>query len=135
MNIDTFNTDREAVAEIGKRVRNLRLNDTARQMSQNELAKRAGISRSTVARFEQKGEISLLPLIAILRAMKLLSNLNRLVPEDVVISPIAISKMQKEKAIQRIRINSIEFPKIPTFDFPKMPVIKIPKIKDFNDKS
>ncbi|WXU00090.1 MAG: hypothetical protein Ctma_0801 [Catillopecten margaritatus gill symbiont] len=120
MKIDKFNTDREAVAEIAVRIRNLRLNDSTRQMSQSELAERAGISRSTVARFEQKGEISLLPLIAILRAMGLLSKLNNLVPEEVAISPIEMSKKQKKKPVQRIRPstsfeNTGTFPKITGF--------------------
>jgi transcriptional regulator with XRE-family HTH domain len=103
MEIDNFNTDQEVVAEIAVRIRNLRLNDSTNQMSQQQLAKRAGISRSTVARFEQKGEISLMPLIAILRVMKLLPNINQLVPENVAISPMQVSKM-KSKAVNRQRV-------------------------------
>ena len=104
MEIDNFNTDQEVVAEIAVRIRNLRLNDLANQMSQNELATRAGISRSTVARFEQKGEISLMPLIAILRVMKLLPNINQLVPENIALSPMQVSKMEsKNTKRQRVR--------------------------------
>lgn len=104
MEIDNFNTDQEVVAEIAAKIRNLRLNDPASQMSQNELATRAGISRSTVARFEQKGEISLMPLIAILRVMKLLPNINQLVPENIALSPMQVSKMEsKNTKRQRIR--------------------------------
>ncbi|MBL7005181.1 MAG: helix-turn-helix domain-containing protein [Gammaproteobacteria bacterium] len=104
MEIDNFNTDQEVVAEIAVRIRNLRLNDLANQMSQNELAIRAGISRSTVARFEQKGEISLMPLIAILRVMKLLPNINQLVPENIALSPMQVSKMEsKNTKRQRVR--------------------------------
>ncbi len=104
MEIDNFNTDQEVVAEIASRIRNLRLNDPVSQMSQNELAKRAGISRSTVARFEQKGEISLMPLIAILRVMKLLPNINQLVPKNIALSPMQVSKMKSKSATkQRIR--------------------------------
>jgi len=103
MKINTFNTDQEVVAEIASRIRNLRLNDPANRMSQNELAECAGISRSTVARFEQRGEISLMPLIAILRVMKLLPNINQLVPENVAISPMQVSKM-KSKAVNRQRV-------------------------------
>ncbi|AYQ56971.1 helix-turn-helix domain-containing protein [Bathymodiolus thermophilus thioautotrophic gill symbiont] len=104
MNVNNFKTDQEIVAEIATRIRNLRLNDPAHQMSQSELAQRAGISRSTVARFEQKGEISLLPLIAILRVMGLLSNFDHLVPKEVVISPMQVSRMQAKKTSrQRVR--------------------------------
>jgi len=104
MNVDNFNTDQEVVSEIASRIRNLRLNDPVSQMSQNELAKRAGISRSTVARFEQKGEISLMSLIAILRAMKLLSNINQLVSENITLSPMQVSKMKsKNTKRQRVR--------------------------------
>jgi transcriptional regulator with XRE-family HTH domain len=104
MEIDNFNTDQEVVAEIAVRIRNLRLNNSTNQMSQQELAKCAGISRSTVARFEQKGEISLMPLIAILRVMKLLPNINQLVPENIALSPMQVSKMKSKKVIrQRIR--------------------------------
>ena len=103
MEIDTFNTDQEVVGEIAARIRNLRLNDPVNQMSQQELAKRAGISRSTVARFEQKGEISLMSLIAILRVMRLLPNINQLMPENIAISPMQVSKM-KSKTVNRQRI-------------------------------
>jgi len=104
MNVDNFNTDKEVIAEIASRLRNLRLNDPGRQMSQQQLADRAGISKSTVARFEQKGEISLMPLIAILRVMKLLPNINQLVPENIALSPMQVSKMEsKNTKRQRIR--------------------------------
>jgi len=104
MNIDNFNTDQEIIAEIASRLRNLRLNDPERQMSQQQLADRAGISKSTVARFEQKGEISLMPLIAILRVMKLLPNINQLVPENIALSPMQVSKMKsKNTKRQRVR--------------------------------
>lgn len=103
MKIDNFNTDQEVVAEIASRIRNLRLNDPTSQMSQNDLATRAGISRSTVARFEQKGEISLMPLIAILRVMKLLPNINQLVPENISLSPMQVSKL-KSKNVTRQRV-------------------------------
>jgi len=53
--------------------------------------------------FEQRGEISLMPLIAILRAMKLLPNINQLAPEEVVLSPMQTSKM-KSKNITRQRV-------------------------------
>ena len=80
------------------------MNDPISQITQNELAARAGISRSTVARFEQKGEISLMPLIAILRVMKLLPNLNQLVPENIALSPMQVSKMKsKNTTRQRVR--------------------------------
>ncbi len=105
MKIDNFNTDQEVVAEIATRIRNLRLNDPASQITQNELATRAGISRSTVARFEQKGEISLMPLIAILRVMKLLPNINQLVPEEITLSPMQVSKI-KSKTVNRQRVRS-----------------------------
>ncbi len=103
MNVDNFNTDQEIIAEIASRLRNLRLNDPEHQMSQQQLADRAGISKSTVARFEQKGEISLMPLIAILRVMKLLPNINQLVPENIALSPMQVSKL-KSKSITRQRI-------------------------------
>jgi len=104
MNVDNFNTDQEVVAEIASRLRNLRLNDPERQMSQQQLADRAGVSKSTVARFEQKGEISLMPLIAILRVMRLLSNINQLVPENIALSPMQVSKMKsKNTKRQRVR--------------------------------
>jgi transcriptional regulator with XRE-family HTH domain len=96
-------TDKEIVAEIAVKIQNFRLNDPAHQMSQAELARRAGISRSTVARFEQKGEISLLSLIAILRVLGLLSNFDQLVPKEIAISPMQISRMQAKKTRQRVR--------------------------------
>ncbi len=104
VNIDNFVSDTEAIRELARRIRYLRLNDPTRRMSQSDLAQRAGISRSTVARFEQKGELSLPALIGILRALELFSNLDQLVPEQLPISPMAVSRAEsKHKPRQRVR--------------------------------
>ena len=68
----------DAYKEIGRRLRVARLNT---DLSQSELAKLAGISESTVKRAETaSGNITLTALIAILRALRKIDQLDLFLP-------------------------------------------------------
>lgn len=72
-------TDEAILAELGQRIRAARL---ARNVSQIDLAREAGIGRVTLQRIEDGSSSSLTSLIRVLRALKLLSGLDAIVPEQ-----------------------------------------------------
>jgi transcriptional regulator with XRE-family HTH domain len=71
----SLKTDTEAVAELVEKCRELRLRQN---MSQHEVAERAGIALRTYRRFEQEGQISLERFVAVVRALKRMPELERL---------------------------------------------------------
>ena len=96
MDIDEKTTDQHLLAELGERISQHRVN---RNLTQKQLAEMAGISEPTLQRLEY-GEVSqLTTLIRILRALKLLGNLDQLIPEPPP-SPIQQAKL-KGKTRQR----------------------------------
>lgn len=97
-NIESINTDEAILAEMGSRLARQRL---GLNLTQNELADRAGISKSTVERIEGGGSAQLSSWIRILRALGFVEGLNQLVPEPQP-SPIAQLKL-RGKERQRAR--------------------------------
>ena len=89
-------SDETVLETLGHRISQYRVN---RNLTQKQLAKMAGISEPTLQRLEY-GEVSqLTTLIRILRALKLLGNLDHLIPEPPP-SPIQQAKL-KGKTRQR----------------------------------
>lgn len=78
MHIDIETTDAAILAELGSRLRRIRLE---RNLSQAQLAKEAGVGRITLQRIEDGGSPSLTNLIRLLRALDLLDGIERLIPE------------------------------------------------------
>ena len=83
-------SDRAALKELGSRIARHRLN---KNLTQAALAAEAGVSTPTVQRIEQGKSTQASNLIRILRALKLLANLEILIPEPAV-SPIQQVKMR-----------------------------------------
>lgn len=83
-------SDRGILKEIAMRLKRRRLNIN---MSQQELADRAGISRNTVSYIEQGESFGVLTLIQVLRALEALDGLDSFVP-DPGISPIQLARMK-----------------------------------------
>ncbi|MCO8068826.1 MULTISPECIES: helix-turn-helix domain-containing protein [Acinetobacter] len=78
------------IAEVlGQRLKRARLN---RDMTQVEVADRAWVSKKTVLKAE-KGDVRLADLIAILRALEMLDELDSFLPEPPL-SPIQLLKLR-----------------------------------------
>ena len=88
MNIHTLN-DKAIASDIGDRIRSLRLR---RNQTQIELARAASLSLNTLKALERgKGKLS--TLIAVLRELDALGNLDELIPKQKI-SPLQLAKMQ-----------------------------------------
>ncbi|MDX9932469.1 MAG: helix-turn-helix transcriptional regulator [Bacteroidales bacterium] len=84
--------------ELGKRVRATRMR---KRLTQRELAVKAGISLFSVAQIERGHPVSVGIFIPVLRVLRLLDNLEMLLPE-IGPGPIEILK-QKGKTPMRVR--------------------------------
>lgn len=99
MKLTSDNSDGAVLKEIGNRIARYRLNQDKTQAA---LAQEAGVSNRTITRVENGNSIQASSLIRILRALKLLENLDGLIPEPVA-SPVQQLKMQGK---QRKRASS-----------------------------
>ncbi len=86
-------SDKAIVRDIGKRIRQMRLN---KNISQKTLSEKIGIHRVTLSKIERGQRISLLTLIQIMRGLGELQRLENIVPEDII-SPIQLAKLQGKK--------------------------------------
>jgi transcriptional regulator with XRE-family HTH domain len=77
MDFTRSTTDPAALAELGERLARHRLRAN---LTQADLARRAGISKRTLIRIESGESAQLTHLIRLLRALDLLGNLDALVP-------------------------------------------------------
>ncbi len=91
-------TDKHVLETIAKRLKEYRVH---KRFTQQELAEKSGISEYSVQKMEQGKPVSLRIFIPILRTLKLLNQLESLVP-DVSISPIQLLEQQGTK-VQRVR--------------------------------
>lgn len=89
-------TDRRVLAEWGARLARYRLN---RNLTQDQLAREAGVSKRTIVRLENGESTQLTNLVRILRALGLLDNMDALVPTPLT-SPV---EALKEKTRERRR--------------------------------
>jgi putative transcriptional regulator len=93
-----ISTEKQILAALAKRLKAFRIR---KQFTQKELAEKSGVSLATIQKIEQGKSVSLHLLLSVLRSLKLLANLETLVP-DVSISPIELLKQQGTKK-QRVR--------------------------------
>jgi putative transcriptional regulator len=93
------NTDAAILAELGERLTHSRL---ARNFKQDDLARMAGVSKRTIERLEKGESVQLTNLIRALRALEMVQNLERLVPESTP-SPLRQLKLRGK---QRHRASS-----------------------------
>ncbi len=98
MNWNELN-DRAIIEELGKRVRQYR---QKKNMTQLQLAEYAGISIFTVAQIERGKAVSISMWLPLLRVLRLLDNLEMLLPE-IKISPVELLKKNSKKEQKRIR--------------------------------
>ena len=90
MEINDNLSDAAVLEELGQRIARYRLN---RNMTQGALATESGVSTPTVQRLEKGQSTQASNLIRILRTLKLLENLDALVPEPAI-SPLQQARMQ-----------------------------------------
>lgn len=90
MKISDLSSDRLVQTELGNRVARQRLN---RDISQDDLAEEAGISKRTLVRLEGGKPVNTTSLIRTLRALGLLARLDSLLPPDAI-SPIQRAKLE-----------------------------------------
>ena len=86
-------TDPAIVKEIGKNLKQMRLNQN---ISQEQLAELSGINRVTISRLEGGRAATLLTVVQILRALNKLDILN-IFSEEPEISPIQLLKLQEKQ--------------------------------------
>ncbi|TWT32860.1 helix-turn-helix domain-containing protein [Blastopirellula retiformator] len=86
----TTKSDDEILRELGDRLRRERLN---RNLTQAHLAAEAGIARRTLQKAEEGEVTTLATMVAILRGLGLLSQLENLLPEQTL-SPVQLARMQ-----------------------------------------
>ncbi|RPI19115.1 MAG: XRE family transcriptional regulator [Ignavibacteriae bacterium] len=85
--------DPAVVKEIGNALKQMRLNVN---LSQEQLAKKSGLDRTTISRIESGRAATLLSLVQILRALDKLNIMNIFVQEPEI-SPIKLLKLQEKK--------------------------------------
>ena len=87
--------NKEILLDLGKKLKQHRLNQN---LLSEELANLSGVSVRTITGFE-RGEknISLVNFIELLRALKLINDLNAIIPQLPLISPLQIIKIEKKK--------------------------------------
>jgi len=83
-----FKTDQELVAELAARVSQERVRQN---ITQQALAELSGVTYSTIRHFERSGKIGLERLVALLRALKKLDELEHF------LAPVPISPMERLK--------------------------------------
>ncbi len=102
MKIETLNSDKRVLDEIGARIARTRLE---RNVSQEQLATEAGVSKSTVERLEAGREVRMASFVRVLRALGLLERIEALLPEPLP-SPVERLKLhgrQRKRAGTRRR--------------------------------
>ena len=84
MQFNTWDTDEALLEELGRRLAACRL---AMQLTQSALAFEAGISKRTLERIEAGVSVQTTSLVRVLRALRLIENLETLAPSSVQQAP------------------------------------------------
>lgn len=85
-------TDKGIGAEIGSRIKSLRLR---KNMTQQQTAEAAGLSLNSIKALESgKGKLS--SLIAVMRELGALDSLDAFIP-DIPVSPLQLARTQRKK--------------------------------------
>ena len=71
-------SDKAVLRDLGQRLRQARLR---RNLSQQELADRAGLNRATISEYERGASTSTLTLVQVLRALEMLDELAGFLPD------------------------------------------------------
>ena len=91
--------DQAVLAEIGERINRQRLN---RNITQVDLARRAGVTRIVVQRLENGHGCNLESLIKILRSLDLIDQLDSFLPRPGI-SPVQLAKLRGNERLRASR--------------------------------
>ena len=91
-------SDKAILTELGERVSRQRLN---RNVTQTDLAEKAGVARIVVQRLEGGRGCTLENLIRILRALELLDQLDAFLPEPGL-SPLQLAKFRGRERLRAV---------------------------------
>lgn len=94
-------SDKAIVNELGIRIKRNRL---LKNYTQQELADRAGLGKSTLQKLEYGSSVTIKTLIQVLRALKELDALDNFIPEPGF-SPIELQKLKGKSRIRASRKN------------------------------
>jgi len=83
-------SDKALLRDLGQRLRQARLR---RNLSQQELAEKAGLNRTTISEYERGASTSTLTLVQVLRALERLEELENFLP-DPGPSPLELAQRQ-----------------------------------------
>jgi putative transcriptional regulator len=97
MHLSDLHTDDAVLRELGQRLEHLRL---ARNISQEELGRMAGVSRATIIRVERGESVQLSTMVKLWRALDLLPEIDAAVPERRD-SPIADAERESRRRERR----------------------------------
>lgn len=99
-------SDQATLTELGTRIARHRLN---KNMTQQALAMEAGVSTPTIQRLENGASTQLSNFVRVLRALNLLEQIDRLVPEPAV-SPVQQAKMSGKVRQRASHSSKVEEP-------------------------
>jgi transcriptional regulator with XRE-family HTH domain len=99
-------SDQAILEDIGRRLKRRRLD---RNLTQQEVADRAGLTRTTIGEFERGASSSMLTLIRILRVLGALEELDNFLPESGP-SPLQLAKRQGRQRQRASRRKSADEP-------------------------
>ena len=91
-------TNQEVIKQLTDKIRNARIHN---DLTQLELAKRAGVNINTIKKFESGENSSLVTLVSILRVLRLVDEVLAALPEAQV-SPLEAMR-RKSRPRQRVR--------------------------------
>ncbi|MBK8582870.1 MAG: helix-turn-helix domain-containing protein [Flavobacteriales bacterium] len=102
--------DEKVVEQLGKELRRMRL---SKNMSQADVAKNAGLDRTTVVKLEAGRSATLLTVVQILRAMDRLDVLDGFHEEPQLTPYQVVEQQEKYLAKQRKRASPIKYTIVP----------------------
>jgi len=94
MKINEILSDKSILCEIGKRIQTLRISEN---ITQAQLARKTGVSMSTIARMEQGFSVKTDSLIGVMRELKIIENLDIAFPQQEVRPMDLINYSEKKR--------------------------------------
>lgn len=96
--MDWYSMTNSRIEEIvGERLKKIRLEYN---ITQKDLAKRTGLSRVSISKIERGMGVNLSSLIEIMRGLRILENIDQLIPKQEI-SPIEIIKLKNKSKKKR----------------------------------